>query len=293
VFKAFKNKFVEFESKIPARFLPREVFSKEVYEFTKNFLEENKDKLSRKEKGDVLRLYIKRWVGYGCELHIKDTEYAEQYKEEFSNKLASYPSSRPMTAGFNLAGADLTMIDTNDIMFLSVNFKGANCCRTIITHSRFIDCNLSSVNTVGANLNQCKFEKSNLEGIILSHRITGVCLNECDLRNASLHGLDEAQGFSMRFSICNNSTTGLRKDLVEDSVRLNKVNQLFTIQNVADEKVMDYWMYRYKFGQKVPPLLCKVIDKMKAHGAKPSNIVDAYTVELEGKVVEVYRGMYQ
>lgn len=290
MFKAFKNKFVEFESKIPARFLPRDGFSKEIYEFTKNFLEENKDKLSPQDKGEILNFYIYFWEGSGCELSIESTEYAEKYKGHTFGKYGDlYPAKRPMTAGFNLSNADLSKNKAHDVVFLSVNFRGAKFSGVQLTYSHFGDCDLTDVNATNANLNQCRFVNSDLRNMLaFRSMLGGATFGGCDLRGAALDAADKDINISDH-SICDAKTSGLSEWQQKWSVEIRKYNGL---QNVDDPKVMAYWMGQIYAGEKLPPLLRKVIEERSAQAVLPSNIVDASTVEPEGKVVDSAIGSY-
>lgn len=265
--------------------------SKTLYTFTKNFLEDKKDKLSPQDKGEILNFYIYFWNGSGCELNISNTEYAEKYKGHTFGKYGDlYPAKSPMTAGFNLSNVDLSKIKAQDIVFLSVNFRGANFSGTQLQYSHFGDCDLTYVYAVNANLNQCRFVNSNLRYMpAFMSMLDGVTFGGCDLRDAALDAADKNINISDH-SICDAKTSGLTEWQLKWSLKTRSYNGL---QNVDNPKVMAYWMAKHNTGEEVPRLLRKVIEERIAQAGVPSNIVEASSIVSESKLVETYRGMYQ
>jgi hypothetical protein len=138
----------------------------ELYLNTREFLSKNQDSLSPAEKGQVFGRYIKLWQEYECILHIKYTEYAEEYKNaRFGKSYGPYNENAPMTAGFNLQGAILENLFKPDLIFLAINFKGADFSNAEFPYSDFVNCDLTGIKIFKTNFNQCRFKKCNLQDV--------------------------------------------------------------------------------------------------------------------------------
>lgn len=195
----------------------RKQLVKKFYTDVKEFFDVYKDNLTPQQKSSLFNDYIKLWKAAVCKLDIQDLknspyvkeEYAQQSYNNFSLSQTSYNEFAPMTAGFNLAGACFkSLVDSsektfnfNDLIFLSVNFKGADFSNVNLTYSDFHNCDLSDVKTDNTNFCKNLFRSCNLEKADLS----GTLLDEakfvrCNLNNAKLQN---QKMFQVVISECN------------------------------------------------------------------------------------------
>lgn len=184
VFDNIKIKFAEWAEEKDSKAL-----GKEMYSYTKQFLETNTNKLSPKEKGEVLKSYITTWKKNHCTLDIADTEYADLYKErQFGKYRDTYNKHLPMLAGFNLHAASLGEINAHDSVFLSINFSGADFTNASLEYSHFENCDLTGIKANKSddsftNLSQAYFIKcdlthANFTNILISSAYFEECINE-------------------------------------------------------------------------------------------------------------------
>ncbi|MBL7481604.1 ankyrin repeat domain-containing protein [Legionella bononiensis] len=144
-------------------------FCKNIYLETKYFFEAHQDDLSPTDKLVVLKEYIQLWEDVNGCLDIELTDFAEQYKGvKFGKDKISYNNSNPMLAGFNLKNIAFGDFYGNSLMFLAVDFTGADFTKTKMLLNSFNDCNFTHCNLTGANLCHTRFIKCNFEGVDLS-----------------------------------------------------------------------------------------------------------------------------
>lgn len=162
----------------------RKPLSKDVYLFTKNFLDAHAAELSSADKGRILAEYIKLWGKSKFDYPISETSFASLYAHSrFYKYHTSYNSAVPMLAGFNLENADLSEISAMYMIFPSVNLKGANFGDSCFAYTHFENCDLSDIKTCAdSNLNQCQFVSCNLTRADLREsRLCEALFRECDI----------------------------------------------------------------------------------------------------------------
>ena len=142
---------------------------KNIYLETKSFFDAYQDDLLPNDKLVVLKEYIQLWKDVkGC-LAIELTDFAEQYKgAKFGKDLSSYTDRIPMLAGFNLKNIAFGAFYGNGLIFLAVDFTGADFTKTYMAYNSFNDCNFTQCNLIGANLCHTRFIKCHFEGVDLS-----------------------------------------------------------------------------------------------------------------------------
>jgi hypothetical protein len=163
----------------------------DLYLFTKQFLELNSNLLSPRDKGEVLKLYVKLWKKYHLKMLISDTPYAHEYAgSTFREKLPSYPRFRPMMVGFNLKNAIIP--ESASMYFLSVNLHGANFTDVTLEECYFANSDLSKiVLSKQSTLNKCEFRKCILQDIdFTSISLCETLIIECDVTN-TIFNLDK------------------------------------------------------------------------------------------------------
>lgn len=184
------HQFEELEEfKFNAGRIERRELSKELYLYTKDFLQNNADTLLPEQKRIVLDKYIKLWCKLDCYLDIANTEYANEYsKSVFGKYGCAYNFNWPMTAGFNLENANLANISLTNFIFLSVNFQGADFSKAVLAYTHFENCNLSDVQTTkDTNINQCRFIRCDLHNTNLKQtRLCETHFRKCNLEEANL-----------------------------------------------------------------------------------------------------------
>ena len=161
----------------------RPELGKKLYLLTKNFLDTYPDALNADEKAAVFEEYVRLWFASKCLLDIKDTRYAEAYKQSSFGKFGGgYNDRCPMTAGFNLSGARLKSQHA-DFIFLHVNFNKADFSKLTWVYGHFENCLMSQIQTTDqTNLNQSRFERCTLN----SNDLTKVGLCESRLTGCSI-----------------------------------------------------------------------------------------------------------
>jgi uncharacterized protein YjbI with pentapeptide repeats len=111
--------------------------------------------------------------------------------------------------GADLAGANLSWADMDDVNFTRANLTGAN-----LTRASFGDANLTGANLTHANLYGANFERANLTGANLTDTtLTGTILAAVNLTNANLTGAigfnrwsDDAGGVTWNNTTCFDGT---------------------------------------------------------------------------------------
>lgn len=171
----------------------RTELGKEIYQYTKTFLDENDSFIMSLDTANVFLWYRNLWVQAKCMLDIADTEYASKYQySKFGTERSAYNPSLPMTAGLNLSGAILYFNITGYI-FLDVNFNKVEITHSSITHSHFENCDMSGLNAIRTDFNQSRFVNCQLPGSNLKHsnfkeaEFIECNLQGADLRDANLH----------------------------------------------------------------------------------------------------------
>lgn len=168
----------------------RTELGRELYVFTKNFLDAHHHELTPAEKGEVFQEYISAWEANACELSPEHTEYAAAYKEsKFGKYYSSYNERWPMTAGFNLSGARLELRKHN-LFFLHVNLKGADFSKLTSCNSHFENCNMDNLITAehtnlhpkNTNLNGSTFLRCSMKSI--NFQIPG--LGQANVKNCTI-----------------------------------------------------------------------------------------------------------
>lgn len=224
--------------------------AEQLYINTKKYLEDNKDILSPKDKGDILILYLKRWKEKKYEIDIKDTEYSKNFESSlFGTSLSKYDKKNPMLLDLNLENADMSGKNLESLIFISVHLKGANFSRANLNHSHFQNCDLSEVKTQSkedfdflspkkVQLNQCCFTKCILNEMDLTHITSSkVVISDCDARGTKfLNGIKYLDAivsiFEFRgFSIFDFSTEGLSDEQIKSEQDKGTIFNLAEILN--------------------------------------------------------------
>lgn len=165
-----------------------ESLAREVYLYTKDFLESNSSNLSPVAKGKILTKYIKLWEAHSFSMEISDTSYADQYSNSIYTIIhdRAYRSSTPMLAGFDLQNAKLSKRDLCHMILLSVKFRGADFSGTWAAYAHFENCDLTQIKTDEdtTNFNKCIFKKCNLaDASMITNSLCSTNFIECNITN--------------------------------------------------------------------------------------------------------------
>jgi len=144
---------------------------KQMYLETKNFLDEHQDALTPDEKFTVFNAYVALWRKIQGVLDLEEIDAAERYQEKCFGKYdGDYNCFVPMCLDFNLKDINFGKFFASDMIFINVNFSGADLTNASLPYSHFLECNFIDSKLVNANFNQCRFDTCHLEGVDLRSR---------------------------------------------------------------------------------------------------------------------------
>lgn len=183
--------------------------AREVYLYTKDFLESNSSNLSPAAKGKILTKYMKLWKNNSFSMEISDTSYADQYTNSIYTIIRdrAYRSSTPMVAGFNLQDAKLAKRDLCHMILLSVNFHGADFSDAWAAYAHFENCDLTQIKTDedSTNFNKCIFKKCDLtDASMITNSLCSTNFIECNITN-TVFGSRFSEKRDMWFEDCINN----------------------------------------------------------------------------------------
>jgi hypothetical protein len=269
--------------------------AKAFYLYTKGFLEQHKDTLMPEEKAEVFCYYVKEWGTREESVHsdvfsikhnirqysdsfttkerytlnINETECAEFYRHAlYGVSRARYRSYSPMTAGFNLSGADFRGVyGGTALLFLSVNLEGAILEGHLFEGSDFHDCNLTRVTIANDMIvNRCVFTRCVLNGVNFGAEALFFynIFKDCDLRNVTFPVLEYDDGRSFTRCIVDNTTKGpFTEDELEDQHKFSS-SSARSLYNVSDPQLMASWREHQAKGGEVPLMMAKALKEQEA-----------------------------
>lgn len=166
-----------------------ETAGESIHAYTRNFLEQYKDKLTPDEKGSILENYISLWRN--CKFHSAD---------------GKYDAETPKLTGFNLQNADFYSLAFCYLKFEDVNFQCANFSSSVLSASEFINCNLCGASAskfgnlggnkfIGCDLTKVRFEYANLWLSTYKHcKLDGAWINTHELQRGVQPLFDDCSG---------------------------------------------------------------------------------------------------
>lgn len=197
----------------------RTAIGKELYDTCKNSIEEFKDELTPKEKGEIILNYISIWRATKSCLSIEDIgldkeqflKLAKQFNSEHAAEwLYTHKLNQVMFAGLNIANTKIKHLVMTDAIFYLTNFEKSDIgfdAREI----HFLTCNFSGACPKDAGLLKSHFLNCNLQDA----DFTNVDFSHAEFKSCNVSNLTYEEGSLRHFRDCSNegSTTGIYMSL--------------------------------------------------------------------------------